>query len=167
MLIVRGDVFPCASRSLSHLSIALGHHGTCARQPAYYWVIGMAMCGDKDMAQLGAIWGGNPQVWLPPTLSCFVSLCSRSNLNVKRSKNVQNRAELPKLCVLNFKMDFWTFKILICFQILQHIYDTGRFTQAIMEHAATIRCAGDNPLIRRWVGVSIPPQVESIYNKAT
>ena len=35
-----------------------------------------------------------------------------------------------------------------------------------MEPAATVRCAGDSPWIRRSVGVSIAPQVGSIYNEA-
>ena len=35
-----------------------------------------------------------------------------------------------------------------------------------MERAATVRCAGDSPWIRRWVGVSIAPKVGSIYNEA-
>ena len=106
MFIVRGDAFPCAGGSLSHLGVALANHGARARQPAYYWVIGMAVCGDKDMAQLGAIWKDNLQVWFARTRSYFVSLSSRSNLNIQISKNVQERAELPKFCFLNFKKDF-------------------------------------------------------------
>ena len=35
-----------------------------------------------------------------------------------------------------------------------------------MERDATVRCAGDRLWIRRWVGVSIAPQVGSIYNEA-
>ena len=57
-------------------------------------------------------------------------------------------------------------KILICFQILQHRYDTGRFTSANVQRAATVWCAGDSPWICRWVGVSMAPQVGSIYNEA-
>ena len=106
MFIVRGDAFPCAGGSLSHLGIALANHGARARQPAYYWVIGMAVCGDKDMAQLGAIWKDNLQVWFARTRSYFVSLSSRSNLNIQISPNVQERAELPKFCFWNFKKDF-------------------------------------------------------------
>ena len=45
MFIVRGDAFPCAGGSLSHLGIALANHGARARQPAYYWVIGYPMTG--------------------------------------------------------------------------------------------------------------------------
>ena len=106
MFIVRGDAFPCAGGTLSHLGIALANHCARARQPAYYWVIGMAVCGDKDMAQLGAIWKDNLQVLFARTHSYFVSLSSCSHLNVQTSKNVQQRAELPKFYFLNFKKDF-------------------------------------------------------------
>ena len=61
MFIVRGDVFPCAGGSLSHLGIALAKHGARARQTVYYWVIEMVVCGDSDMAKLGAIWKDNLQ----------------------------------------------------------------------------------------------------------
>ena len=63
MFIVRGDAFPSAGGSSSHLGIALPNHGARARQAAYYLVIGMAVRGDKDMAQLGVIWPDNLQVW--------------------------------------------------------------------------------------------------------
>ena len=43
-------MFPC---------IALVNHGARGRTPAYLWVIGMAVCGDKDMAALATIWAGN------------------------------------------------------------------------------------------------------------
>ena len=59
MFIVRRDAFPFAYGSWSHLGIAFANHGACASQPPYYWVIGMAVCGDKDMAQVGAIWRDN------------------------------------------------------------------------------------------------------------
>ena len=55
MFVVWGDALPCAGGSWSHVGIALANHGACACQPAYYSVIGMAVCGDKDMAHLGAI----------------------------------------------------------------------------------------------------------------
>ena len=83
---VRSDPFPCARGSWSHLGIALANQGAGARQPAYYWVIGMALCGDKDVAQLGAIWSDDLQVWFARTHSYFVSLPGRSNLNVERPK---------------------------------------------------------------------------------
>ena len=53
--IVRGDVYPCAGGSWTRLSIGLLHHGARGRTPAYLWVIGMAVCGDKDMAALATI----------------------------------------------------------------------------------------------------------------
>ena len=103
MFVVRGDAFPCAGGSLSHLGIALANHGARARQPAYYWVIGMAVCGDKDMAQLGAIWRDSLQVWFARTRSDFVSLSSRSKLNIQISKNFQ---KISKFRFLNFKKRF-------------------------------------------------------------
>ena len=106
MFIVRGDAFFCAGGSWSHLGIALASHSACARQPAYYWVIGMAVCADKDMAQLGAIWNDNLHVWFARTCSYSVSLPRRSNLNVQISNNVQERAELPKFRFLDLKKDF-------------------------------------------------------------
>ena len=42
--------------------------GQWGRTPPYLWVIGMAVCGDKDMAALATIWADNPQV-----LGAFVS----------------------------------------------------------------------------------------------
>ena len=64
MFAVRGDAFPCARERWSHLDIALVNHGARTHQPAHYWVIGMAVCGNKDMAQPGAIWRDNLHVWL-------------------------------------------------------------------------------------------------------
>ena len=60
--IVRGDAYPCAGGSWTQLSIGLLNHGKRGRTPAYLWVIGMAVCGDKDMAALATIWAGNLQV---------------------------------------------------------------------------------------------------------
>ena len=57
--IVRGDAYPCAGGSWTHLSIGLLNHGARGRTPAYLWVIGMAICGDKDMAALATIWAYN------------------------------------------------------------------------------------------------------------
>ena len=55
-LVVRGDGYPCAGGSWSQLSVRLLNHGQKARTPAFLWVIGMAVIGDKDMATLGQIW---------------------------------------------------------------------------------------------------------------
>ena len=54
--IVRGDAYPGAGGSWTRLSIGLINHGARGRTPAYLWVIGMAVCGDKDMAALATIW---------------------------------------------------------------------------------------------------------------
>ena len=56
--IVRGDAYP----SWTQLSIGLLIHGVRGRTPAYLWVIGMAVCGDKDMAAIAMIWAENLQV---------------------------------------------------------------------------------------------------------
>ena len=63
--IVRGDVYPCAGGSWTQLSIGLLNHGARGRTPAYLWVIGMAVCGDKDMAALATIWADNLKVCGP------------------------------------------------------------------------------------------------------
>ena len=60
--IVRRDAYPCAGESWTQLSIGLLNHGKRGRTPAYLWVIGIAVCGDKDMAALAAIWAENLQV---------------------------------------------------------------------------------------------------------
>ena len=62
--IVRGDVYPCAAGNWTQLSIGLLNHGKRGRTPAYLWVIGMAVCGDKDMVALAAIWAEHLKVLL-------------------------------------------------------------------------------------------------------
>ena len=54
--VVRGDGYPCAGGSWSQLSVGLLNHGLKARTPAFLWVIGMAVTGEKDMVALGQIW---------------------------------------------------------------------------------------------------------------
>ena len=44
------------------LSIGLLNHGSRGRTLAYLWVIGMAVCGDKDMAAPARLWSKNLQV---------------------------------------------------------------------------------------------------------
>ena len=63
--IVRGDAYPCAGGSRTQLFIGLLNHGTWGRTPAYLWVIGMAVCGDKDMAALATIWADNFEGFWP------------------------------------------------------------------------------------------------------
>ena len=60
--IVCGDAYPCAGGSWTQLSIGLLSRGKRGRTPAYLWVTGMAVCGDKDMASLATIWAENLQV---------------------------------------------------------------------------------------------------------
>ena len=63
--IVRGDSYVCAGGSWTHFSIGLLNHGALVRTPAYLWVIGMAVCGDKDMVALATIWADNLKVCGP------------------------------------------------------------------------------------------------------
>ena len=51
--VVRGDGYPCAGGSWSQLSVGLLNHGVKARTPAFLWVIGMAVTGNRDMVALG------------------------------------------------------------------------------------------------------------------
>ena len=61
--LLRRDAYPCAGGSWTQLSIGLLNHGARVRTPAYLWVIGMAVCGDKLMAALATIWSKNLQVY--------------------------------------------------------------------------------------------------------
>ena len=61
-LVVQGDGYPCAGGSWSQLSVGLLKHGEKARTPAFLWVIGMDVTGDKDMVALGQIWAEVLQV---------------------------------------------------------------------------------------------------------
>ena len=56
--VVRGDGYPCAGGSWSQLSEGLLNHGVKARTPAFLWIIGMAVTGDKDMVALGQMGSG-------------------------------------------------------------------------------------------------------------
>ena len=57
--LVHGDVYPCAGGSWTQFSVGLLNHGARDRSPVYMWVIGMAVCGDKDMPALATIWAEN------------------------------------------------------------------------------------------------------------
>ena len=70
---MRGDAYPCATGSWTQLWIGLLNHGKRGRTPAYWWVIRMAVCDDKDMAPLATIWAENLRV-----LGAFVSHCIRA-----------------------------------------------------------------------------------------
>jgi hypothetical protein len=67
-LIVRGDAYPVAGTSWSHMTISLGNHGANARKPAFCWPIAIANCPDKDMAALGILW--QHQIQVPPFETC-------------------------------------------------------------------------------------------------
>ena len=59
---VRRDAYPCVGGSCTQLSIGLLNHGVQGYTPGDLWVIGMAVCGDKDMATLAMIWAENLRV---------------------------------------------------------------------------------------------------------
>ena len=61
--LLRRDAYPCASGSWTQLSIGLLSHGTPDPPTACLWVIGMAVCGDKDMAALATIRSQNSLVY--------------------------------------------------------------------------------------------------------
>ena len=65
IFIVRGDAYLCAGGSWTRFSIGLLNHGARGRTPASLWVIGLAVCGDKDMAALATIWADNLKVCGP------------------------------------------------------------------------------------------------------
>ena len=53
--VVRCDGYPCAAGTWPQLSVGLLNHGVKARTPAFLWVFGMAVTGDKDMVALSQI----------------------------------------------------------------------------------------------------------------
>ena len=90
MSIVRSDAFACAGGSCSDQGIVLVNHGPCARQQAYYLVMGMAVCGDTDMAQLAGIGPENLQLWMPESLTF---LFTSPSLQFERSQ-FKKRSEI-------------------------------------------------------------------------
>ena len=48
--LLRGDAYPCVSGSWTQLSNGLLNHGARGPPPAYLSVVGIAVCGDKDIA---------------------------------------------------------------------------------------------------------------------
>ena len=63
--IVEGNGYPCAGGQFSQLSISIVHMGLWGRILACVWVIGIAVCGDKQMTALATLWKANIEV-------CFV-----------------------------------------------------------------------------------------------
>ena len=80
--LLHGDAYPCAGGSWTQLSIGLLNHGAQGRTPAYLWVIGMAVCGDKDMAAPATIWSKNLQVYVVLFRFRFCGNFSRLILNI-------------------------------------------------------------------------------------
>ena len=64
--IVRGDGYPTAGSSWAALTITLANFGEDARSPAYTWLIGLAVCAEKDIDTLGELWKANIKVLSPP-----------------------------------------------------------------------------------------------------
>ena len=89
--IVCGDAYPCAGGSWAQLSIELFNHGKRGRTPAYLWVIGMALCSDKDMAALATLWAEILHV-LGSFVSRFASFPNSSFKNEKWLKFKQNKS---------------------------------------------------------------------------
>ena len=63
--IVRDNGHPFAGGEWSQLSVSIVNMGVWGRIPDYLWVIGLAICGDKQMATLATLWKANIEV-------CFV-----------------------------------------------------------------------------------------------
>ena len=63
--VVRGEGCPRAGRSWSWLSIGLLNNGVTVRTPAFLWVVGMAVTGDKCMVAVGQIWAQVVQIRIP------------------------------------------------------------------------------------------------------
>ena len=59
----RAEVYLCAGGNWTQLSIGLLNHGKRGHTPAYLWVIGMDVCGNKDVAALATMGVQNPQVF--------------------------------------------------------------------------------------------------------
>ena len=57
-----GDAYPCAGGNWTQLSIGLLNHGKRGRTPAYLWVIGMAVRGNKNMVAFATTWADKLQV---------------------------------------------------------------------------------------------------------
>ena len=74
-LIIRGDGYPIAGGSLCQLSVSLLEHGKQARRPGFNWILGLAVCHDKDMVALGAIWEELFQVHFCALQRIFVRCC--------------------------------------------------------------------------------------------
>ena len=64
--IVRGDGYPTAGSSWAALTITLANFGEDARSPAYTWLIGLAVCAEKDIGTLGEPWKETIKVLSPP-----------------------------------------------------------------------------------------------------
>ena len=57
--IVREDGYPCVSGERSQLRVSIVNMGLWGRIPACVLVMGLAICGDNQMATLATLWKAN------------------------------------------------------------------------------------------------------------
>ena len=58
VLFLRGDGFPCGSRSWVQITITFANHMAKARTPGYTWTLDLALCKESDDDVLGALLHG-------------------------------------------------------------------------------------------------------------
>ena len=160
-LIVRGDGYPVAGGTWSQLTVGLANHGPSARQPAFCWVIALALWSNKEMVALGELWDIHFKVchfWCICQWFCILAL------QFVPFKVQKTRTGRP---FLNFEhlLNTWNAPCLNVRQVLQEVLDTGLFMWKGAPRAAQLWLGGDSPWIRRIIGVSTAPQVGSIYNE--
>ena len=78
--IVRADGYPCAGGEWSQLSVTIVNMGLWGRISACVWIIGLAICGDKQMATLATPWKANIEVCFVHQQFAFVFLKQSSSL---------------------------------------------------------------------------------------
>ena len=77
--LLRWNAYPLADGSWTQLSMGLLNHGARGRPHAYLWVIGMAVCRDKDMAALAIVWSQNSLVYGRFSFVLVFALVSRDS----------------------------------------------------------------------------------------
>ena len=106
--IVTGDSHPCAGGEWSQLSVSIVNMGLWGRIPARVWVIGLAICGDKQMATSATPWTANIEV-------CFV----QQKVFWRHSGNMFPRrsGDVPAICL---KIHWNNLVPTICLCLLRH-----------------------------------------------
>ena len=72
---IRGDGYPIAGGLFCQLFVSSLEHGKQARRPGFNWIHGLAVCHEKDMVALGAIWEELFQVHFCALQRIFVRCC--------------------------------------------------------------------------------------------